>query len=126
MAEGFNEIQPYMFEPVYDRDESGSNDGEGSNSESETEEELQGRAGQPMHMWCQCTNCHAMPTDRECVCCQEWSDILENKLDGRNCIVDHPDFPQVCLDPLSLCMAYINFMAYKRIPGRVPEVLTNR
>jgi hypothetical protein len=47
--------------------------------------------------WCQCGNCEAMPTGKECFCCQEL-DALNDKFDtGINCICDHDDFETVCL-----------------------------
>ena len=131
MADSLNEIQPYMFEPEYEAGqtsgESGSDDGEvSSDGEMESNDPRSGRSGQPTHAWCTCTKCSHMVKDKECVCCQEWDSILNEKLDGKTCIVDHQEFPLICLEPISLCMAWIHFMAYKKLPGRAPEQLANR
>ena len=93
------EIEPYMFEPVCQSDESESNDSHAdTGSDSDTDGDIyRGRAHQPVQLWCECAKCGPMPRDKECVCCQAWVDTLAEKLDSLICIVDHPDFHTVCL-----------------------------
>lgn len=123
------DIQPYMYEPEYESGESDLENMDSSDSDSQDDNiglHVDGRVLQPVNAWCGCTKCLTMPRNKECICCQEWSEVLDTKLDNIGCITDHPDFSTVCLREVVLCIAYIHFMAYKKIPGRAPENLTNR
>ena len=124
-----NQILPYMFEPEYESGESENNGESNDSSDTDSDHEnngYRGRANQPAQAWCECAKCQQMRKDKECVCCKEWTDILGKKLDNLMCITEHQDFNVVCLLHVTLCMAYIQFMAYKKIPGRAPETLNNR
>eukprot|EP00918_Siedleckia_nematoides_P082152 GHVU01180056.1.p1 GENE.GHVU01180056.1~~GHVU01180056.1.p1 ORF type:complete len:161 (+),score=3.78 GHVU01180056.1:151-633(+) len=112
MAE--NQILPYMFEPEYGSGESEFDEENDSSDSDDDNIGVRGRANEPVQEWCQCEKCQAMPLDRECVCCKSWTDILEKKLDNIGCITEHGDFHVVCLLHVTLCMAYIQFMAYKK------------
>ena len=57
----------------------------------------------------------------ECACCRELEDvmcILSQELVRLTCIVDHPEFATVCLNPLVLRVAFAGTVAMRgeRIP----------
>ncbi|XP_045108740.1 uncharacterized protein LOC123503240 [Portunus trituberculatus] len=60
--------------------------------------------------WCHCRNCTRMSTEEESLCCHEdeeaWGRILEGVAGEErrplNCIVEHPFFTSVCLNPYAL------------------------
>ena len=51
------------------------------------------------NLWCTCDNCVAMPTVKECLCCNEEPAELLDKLHEyyMECVIQHPDFRAVCL-----------------------------
>ena len=58
-------------------------------------------------LWCSCAQCIPQATERECVCCRELEDVLSifsQESVRLTCIVDHPEFATVCLNPLVLCV----------------------
>jgi len=63
-------LQPYCFEP--DRV---PNPEDGESENEEVNDRLEGT------FWCTCERCEIMPTQRECVCCREQSEV-ENQMEG--------------------------------------------
>ena len=63
-----------------------------SNSSSD---ELNSSRLQNLH-WCTCHHCTVMPTFVECKCCEEFPELLKDKLNNA-CITDHKDFDVLCL-----------------------------
>ena len=63
----------------------------------------------------------------ECVCCRELEDVLSifsQESVRLTCIVDHPEFATVCLNPLVLRVALAGTVAM--IGERIPLPLANR
>ena len=96
-------VRPYSFEPtrrVHVED---------STDDSDIEDNLNpppaSRLGNAL--WCSCVQCIPQATERECVCCRELT-----------CIVDHPEFATVCLNPLVIRVALAGTVAMRgeRIP----------
>ena len=73
-------IRPFMFEPQH----SSSSGEEEISVDKETQEEIQEetftRSRLGNREWCSCGNCQEMPTENECICCQEM-DVLSDRLD---------------------------------------------
>ena len=65
------DLQPYRFEP-----ERVSNPEDSKSKNVEVKDWLEGT------FWCSCERCQIMPTQRECVCCQEQPEE-ENKIQGK-------------------------------------------
>ena len=65
------DLQPYRFEP-----ERVPNPEDSESENEEVNDRLEGT------FWCTCERCEIMPTQRECVCCQEQRQV-ENKMEGR-------------------------------------------
>ena len=62
-----------------------------------------------------------------CVCCRELEDVLSifsQESVRLTCIVDHPEFATVCLNPLVLCVALAGTVAM--IGERILLPLANR
>ena len=58
--------------------------------------------------WCRCkSHCVILNTLVECKCCREYDNLLGTKLDGIECIIQHPKFPDVCLNETVLETAFI-------------------
>uniref|UniRef100_A0A147BI86 Secreted protein n=1 Tax=Ixodes ricinus TaxID=34613 RepID=A0A147BI86_IXORI len=53
---------------------------------------------------CSCGRCVVMPTTRECLCCQEVSQVTAKA--GNKCITRHKDFFGAILNPVVLQIAY--------------------
>ncbi|KAM7314871.1 P2X purinoceptor 7 [Ixodes scapularis] len=53
---------------------------------------------------CSCGHCVVMPTTRECLCCQEVSQVTAKA--GNKCITRHKDFFGAILNPVVLQIAY--------------------
>ena len=62
--------------------------------------------------WCTCHHCTVMPTFIECKCCEEFPDLLKDKLDDA-CITDHKGFDVLCLHNSVLETAFIRHRRYK-------------
>ena len=75
--------------------------------------------------WCSCTHCCVMPSLRECKCCRECSNLLEEKLDSINCISEHEEFVQLCLNKIVLNTAFIQYRRTKKNYKRVKS-MTNK
>ena len=65
------DLQPYRSEP-----ERVPNPEDNKSENEEVNDRLEGT------FWCSCERCQIMPTQRECVCCQEQPED-ENKIQGR-------------------------------------------
>ena len=69
-----------------------------------------------------------MPTDPECVCCQEIQQVLDelqrvrapNDVDPSGCILDHPDFNAVCMNVWVLETAWLQYLSEYREPYERP------
>ena len=63
-------IDGFQFEPVRD-----PNDNDPVNYFSDGGDEIEMAVGKrrnlPISAWCQCGKCSIMPTEKECLCCQE-------------------------------------------------------
>ena len=74
--------------------------------------------------WCDCGNCLAMPTARECICCREIGCCQDLQPNG--CIINE-DFDSVCLKPVALRVFNVERRDIRggrpRIHGRAPEEL---
>ena len=62
-----------------------------------------------------------MPTFIECKCCEEFPDLLKDKLDDA-CITDHKDFDVLCLHNSVLETAFIRHRRYKNNYTEVKEI----
>ena len=62
--------------------------------------------------WGTCHHCTVMPTFIECKCCEEFPDLLKDKLDDA-CITDNKDFDVLCLHNSVLETAFIRHRRYK-------------
>ncbi|XP_058957973.2 P2X purinoceptor 7-like [Pocillopora verrucosa] len=93
-------IRPFMFEPQH----SSSSGEEEISVDKETQEEIQEETSTRSRLgnreWCSYGNCQEMPTENECICCQEM-DVLGDRLDLEGnklqCITEHGSFGPVCL-----------------------------
>ena len=64
--------------------------------------------------WCTCTKCILMPSLPESKCCQEFRELLQEKLvSSTSCITDHAHFEDICLKPHVLEACYIQQRRYK-------------
>lgn len=109
-AEG--SIQPYQFEPELGSDEDIADDP----LSAQTSDHRLGSTD-----WCQCENCHVMPTTTECICCAEIMQIqhIRGEIPHLKCITQHPGFAPVCLNVFVLRTAYQAFRQYHN--GNIPE-----
>ncbi|XP_033725101.1 uncharacterized protein LOC117315071 [Pecten maximus] len=103
-------IRPYQFEPEVGSDEDLEND-----PQPATEDRLGSTD------WCQCENCHEMPTATECICCAEILQIqhIRGEIPDLKCITQHPGFAPVCLNVFVLRTAYHAFRQHHN--GNIPE-----
>ena len=74
--------------------------------------------------WCTCHHCTVMPTFIECKCCEEFPDLLKDKLDDA-CITDHKDFDVLCLQISVLETAFIRHHHYKNNYTDAKEMTKN-
>ena len=113
-------VRPYSFEPtrrtsiVHVKDSADDSDIE--EHESPPPESRLGHT-----LWCSCAQCIPQAIERECVCCRELEDVLSifsQESVRLTCIVDHPEFATVCLNPLVLRVALAGTVAMirERIP----------
>ena len=100
----FGAVVPCRFEPECTEEELANHARESQVRDDEVEEPQPApRTGQDW--WCGCGKCTPMPTEKECLCCQEWDlliPILEEveqaqQTDEENdiqisCVTDHHDF----------------------------------
>ncbi|XP_049451180.1 P2X purinoceptor 7-like [Epinephelus fuscoguttatus] len=92
-------IRPFMFEPE-----------PAPNNETEEKEEAavameQPRLQQDVSEWCSCRNCATMPTEVENICCMETPSVTRRMYQLQTpptCMIDHPGFEPVCLNPFAL------------------------
>ncbi|XP_078363902.1 uncharacterized protein LOC144648145 [Oculina patagonica] len=89
------QIIPFQLEPEYSSDE------ERPKSIVEEEEEVLfpelGNLRLGNSLWCICTNCSEMPSEKECVCCKEMKNIYL-MMEGLHCVTQHENFSAVCLN----------------------------
>ena len=62
--------------------------------------------------WCTFHKCTLMPILIECKCCEEFPDLLKDKLDDAF-ITDHKDFDVLCLHNSVLKTSFIRHRRYK-------------
>ena len=68
---------------------------------------------------CLCGNCNCMPTRSECVCCRELMQTRNmSDEESAGCIINHPGFEAVCLNPHVLRASY---NAYRLHHGALPD-----
>ncbi|KAK3107285.1 hypothetical protein FSP39_011135, partial [Pinctada imbricata] len=69
---------------------------------------------------CKCGFCVVMSTSRECICCHEIQKVTEvrQEFPEKRCIIEHPGFGSICLDPFVLRVAYYG---YRHHYGEKPE-----
>ncbi|KAK7885888.1 hypothetical protein WMY93_025509 [Mugilogobius chulae] len=103
-----NSVLPFQFEPEraetsrgYEREEEEEYEDELSNGQSGEEERL-GHSS-----WCLCSNCTAMATSKESVCCKEL-DFISAAVHSLPCVTAHPSFYAVCLNPDVLWAALVS------------------
>ncbi|XP_041359371.1 uncharacterized protein LOC121375792 [Gigantopelta aegis] len=92
--------QPFMFEPERSEHDSESDFDIGLSSGDELEENVENIARLGNRDWCLCGNCRPMDTVKESICCLE-VDQIGDKMQTTNlqCILEHYDFPIICLYP---------------------------
>ena len=66
-----------------------------------------------------------MPSLRECKCCRECFNLLEEKLDSINCISEHEEFVQLCSNKIVLNTTFIQHRRTKKNYKRVKS-MTNK
>ncbi|KAL9950241.1 hypothetical protein ACROYT_G042714 [Oculina patagonica] len=111
------QIIPFQLEPEYSSDE------ERPKSIVEEEEEVLfpelGNLRLGNSLWCICTNCSEMPSEKECVCCKEMKNIYL-MMEGLHCVTQHENFSAVCLnrDVLWTALASIHDRENAALPNR--------
>ena len=122
-----SQIRPYQFEPRVTATTSSNHTDSGqplrlmdtntdshlidnnSSSDSESDDMSPDEADQPRignTEWCTCDHCQALPTSKECICCQELVGVGD-KIEGIPCITQHHDFSMLCLHPAVLRVAIV-------------------
>ena len=119
-------VCPYSFEPTRRTSivhvEDSTDDSDIEEHESPPPESRLGHT-----LWCSCAQCIPQATERECLCCRELEDVLSifsQESIRLTCIVDHPEFATVCLNPLVLRVALAGTVAM--IGERIQLPLANR
>ncbi|XP_057310654.1 uncharacterized protein LOC130648616 [Hydractinia symbiolongicarpus] len=102
----------YMNEPEYSKAELEKETYKSSDSE---EDELNSSRLENLH-WCTCTCCviYNCFTLVECKCCQEFFNLLNDKLKDNECITMHKDFEMLCLNRTVLETASIRHRRYQK------------
>ena len=100
----------YLGEPEYTEQQAKSIKFRASSSSSD-DDELNSSRLENLH-WCTCHHCTVMPTFIECKYCEEFPDLLKDKLDDA-CIRDHKDFDVLYLHNSVLETAFIRHRRYK-------------
>ncbi|KAJ8375713.1 hypothetical protein SKAU_G00062930 [Synaphobranchus kaupii] len=63
--------------------------------------------------WCACSNCEAMPSEIESICCEEYTKTMATMVEmpGRvvECITQHDGFDAVCLNAHVLTTAHLGY-----------------
>ncbi|XP_057302765.1 P2X purinoceptor 7-like [Hydractinia symbiolongicarpus] len=103
----------YMNEPEYSKAE--LEKVTYKSSDSEEEDELNSSRLENLH-WCTCTCCviYNCFTLVECKCCQEFFNLLNDKLNDNKCITMHKDFEILCLNRTVLETASIRHRRYQK------------
>ena len=100
----------YLGEPKYTEQQAKSIKFSSSSSSSD-DDKLNYSRLENLH-WGTCHHCTVMPTFIECKCCEEFPDLLKDKLDDA-CITDNKDFDVLCLHNSVLETAFIRHRRYK-------------
>ena len=90
---------------IYEKDQDEESD------ESE-EEEADSSRMENLH-WCTCGECSLMPSLIESKCCRECPNLLEDKLNQVKCITQHEEFSILCLNPIVLNTAFVQYRRKK-------------
>ena len=94
-------VRPYSFEPTRRTSivhvEDSADDSDIEEHESPPPESRLGHT-----LWCSCVQCIPQATEREL---EDVLSIFSQELVRLTCIVDHPEFATVCLNPLALRVA---------------------
>ena len=88
-----------------------------SDSEVESDWDLNSGRLENLH-WCRCLECVMMPTLVESKCCNEFRNLIEDKLPAGGqqcgvCITQNPHFADICLKKHILETAYIQHRRYR-------------
>ena len=92
--------------------------------EEEDENALSSSRVENLH-WCRCTKCDLMETLAESRCCNEFKELLDEKLNSVTCITENPSFMAVCLRSDVLETAYMQNRRYNKRNSNVTTI-TNR
>ena len=65
--------EPYSFEPEYTDEELQTLEAVRQDAE---QIDVEGRIRTNTDWWCKCGTCQPMPTETECLCCNEWDRVL--------------------------------------------------
>ena len=80
--------EPYSFEPEYTDEELGTLEA--------VRQDVEGRIRTNTDWCCKCGTCQPMPTETECLCCNEWDRVLPSmsRLDDNQniCVTTMEDF----------------------------------
>ena len=112
----------YLGEPEYTEQQAKSMKFSASSSSSD-DDELNSSRLENLH-WCTCHHCTVMPTFIECKCCEEFPNLLKDKLDDA-CITDHKDFDVLCRHNSVLKTTFIRHRRYKSNYTDAKEMILN-
>ena len=113
-------VQPYLYEPTrrHQEEKPAPVDKQAPESSlaSGSDRDLEDRGLIDSSLWCSCGKCKVLPLAKECICCQEMWDTLDEKLDGVQCITFHDDFNILMLSEPVVRLALIHSCTVFRRP----------
>ena len=119
----------YDFEPEYSNEELASISDLDVGVELEVEVVDSGSVERSVSSWCKCGSCKLMPTERECLCCQDVQALDSLIISGTNCItLNNVDFNAVCLNHAVLRASYAALRSQRHGDSidALPPLLSNR
>ncbi|KAJ8049967.1 hypothetical protein HOLleu_02955 [Holothuria leucospilota] len=127
-------LESYLFEPEYSEEELRHRENERSkqaeaitvdvDSDSDTANTSTSSTSD-IESWCICACCSARGNERERVCCHGlFADKMS--LNMGECVTNNPAFSQICLQPFSLELCFVQFLRYRKKDPKAAENMTNR
>ena len=119
----------YDFEPEYSNEEFTSMSDLDVSVEFEVEVVDSGSVERSVSSWCKCGRCRLIPTERECLCCQDLQALDSLIISSTNCnTLDNVDFNAVCLNHAVLQASYAALRSQRHGDSidALPPQLSNR